>query len=71
MTTDRLFGGAKGPWAWTMCGIVLALAVVSVVEWFRWGGIVFIIGAVALGVLSVTGMVRLRRLSNENNERTH
>ena len=50
---------------------MLALAAASVVEWFRWGGIVFIIGAVALGALAVTGMVRLHRLSNENNERTH
>lgn len=66
MATDRLFGGAKGPWAWAMCGIVLALAVVSVVEWFRWGGIVFIIGAVALGVLSVTGMVQLRRMPGKS-----
>jgi hypothetical protein len=49
-----------------MCGIVLALAVVSVVEWFRWGGIVFIIGAVALGVLSVTGMVQLRRMPGKS-----
>lgn len=59
MTTDRLFGHAKGPWAWVMCGIVLALAVVSGVEWVRWGGGVFLIGAVALGGLALTGMAHL------------
>lgn len=69
MASDRILGNARGPYAWFLISMSLLLAVVSAVEWFRWGGILFAIGAVAIGGLAVAGIVRLRQLSARDGDR--
>lgn len=61
MTTDRILGSAKGPWAWVLCFTLLGIAIGSGVEYVRWGGGVYLIGAPVLAGVALAGIVRLVR----------
>jgi hypothetical protein len=65
MANDRIRGNARGGYAWFLIAMTALLAIASAVEWFRWGGAIFIIGAVGIGALAVVGAVRLRQLTRE------
>jgi hypothetical protein len=63
MATDRLLGNARGGYAWFLCLVLLFWAGCSVYFWLNWGGVVYLVAAIALAAVAVAGIVRLRRIA--------
>jgi hypothetical protein len=66
MTTDRILGNAKGPWAWMLCLVVLGIAIGAIIEYLRLGGALYLTGGTVLAGLAVTGMLRLRAIRRQD-----
>jgi hypothetical protein len=69
VASDRILGNARGGYARFLCSLVLLIAGGSAYVWSRCGGIFYILAAVGLAALAVTGMVRIRTLSDKGDHR--